>query len=557
MVKKYSSVLSSSLAPPVPMTFKCTRGNLLAESSYTSGYPGLTEQADSRYYWGIKTTRVPETGSISKAVFNANASSTPNPLVTSYSKMLGIPKLDALTTGSAASEFSNNGFTLARVALQNRLHSRTLVRAIESEITGSPDQHMREAAYLRNARVDSFDGTVGDGNLADKTGRLTLQSLMNITSSVYFNKFSSYAKFTNIMYGGFDGVNILDKDMARLNDRSAADEIGGKGKSGLDIGLNAYTSDTTVRAYDPGTGKYNNIVASYRAAIRIMTDPMVTRVNILAVPGQRAAELTDYALERVKEYTRAIYLMDFPSYNSDLERMYDGDGKRPDVTQTRQNLAGRGIDNNYAAVYFPDCTLTDRDTGRSVKVPASLAALAALGFNDRVAYPWFAPAGFNRGALANFTNVAAGLSKGDRDDLYDDKINPIATFPNANGNKPTYVIFGQKTLQQAKSAIDRVNVRRMLLEVKRLVEDVASRIVFEQNTPGTRARFISQVTPLLSTIQSQQGIDEFRVVMDDTNNSVTDVESNRLNGRIVVVPTRAVEYIAIDFIITNSGVSFD
>ena len=97
----------------------------------------------------------------------------------------------------------------------------------------------------------------------------------------------------------------------------------------------------------------------------------------------------------------------------------------------------------------------------------------------------------------------------------------------------------------------------MLLEVKRLVEDVASTIVFEQNTPTTRATFISQVTPLLSTIQSQQGIDEFRVIMDDTNNSVTDVESNRLNGRIVVVPTRAVEYIAIDFIITNSGVSFE
>ena len=175
-----------------------------------------------------------------------------------------------------------------------------------------------------------------------------------------------------------------------------------------------------------------------------------------------------------------------------------------------------------------------------------------MAFNDSVSYPWFAPAGFNRGALDNVVSVRARLNQKDRDDLYDSRINPIASFPQAG-----FVIFGQKTLQLAKSSLDRVNVRRMLLEVKRIVSDVANKIVFEQNTPETRARFVSQVTPLLSNVQSQQGIDQFKVVMDSSNNTQKDIENNVLNGRIVVVPTRAVEFVSIDFIITNAGVSFE
>ena len=136
--------------------------------------------------------------------------------------------------------------------------------------------------------------------------------------------------------------------------------------------------------------------------------------------------------------------------------------------------------------------------------------------------------------------------------LYDGRINPIATFPSSG-----FVIFGQKTLQQAKSALDRVNVRRLLLEVKRLVAGVAKKLLFEQNDAATRSRFVSQVTPLLALIQTQSGIEQFRVVCDDTNNTSLDVEANRMNGRIVIVPTRAVEFISIDFIVTNSGVSFE
>jgi phage tail sheath protein FI len=120
-----------------------------------------------------------------------------------------------------------------------------------------------------------------------------------------------------------------------------------------------------------------------------------------------------------------------------------------------------------------------------------------------------------------------------------------------------YVIFGQKTLQVSKSSLDRLNVRRMLLEVKRIVSDIAISIVFEQNTPATRARFVDAVRPQLAIIQAQQGVESFRVTMDATNNTELDIESNRLNGRIVIVPTRVIEFIAVDFVITNAGVSFE
>ena len=203
------------------------------------------------------------------------------------------------------------------------------------------------------------------------------------------------------------------------------------------------------------------------------------------------------------------------------------------------------------ATYFPDVVVTDAFTGRRVTVPASVPALGAIGYSDKVAYPWYAPAGFSRGALAFVNNTQVRLNSADRDTLYTARINPIARLPDVG-----YVIFGQKTLQITKSALDRLNVRRMLLEVKRIVGDIAITIVFEQNTPATRAKFVDGVTPQLALIQLQQGIESFQVIMDGRNNSESDIESNRLNGRIVIVPTRTVEFIAIDFIVTNAGVSF-
>jgi len=246
-----------------------------------------------------------------------------------------------------------------------------------------------------------------------------------------------------------------------------------------------------------------------------------------------------------------MYVMDMPKYDSNGVRLYDDSSTRPDPGKTSELFETRAVDNSYGAVFFPDVNIQDPANNRVVKVPSSVAALGVLGFNDKVAFPWFAPAGFNRGALGFVSNVETRLSQGDKDTLYDARINPIATFP-AGG----FVVFGQKTLQQAKSALDRINVRRLLLEVKRTVGGIAQQLLFEPNNAQTRARLVAGVTPQLALIQAQQGIESFKVICDDTNNTSADAEANKLNGRIVIVPTRTIEFVSIDFIVTNSGVQF-
>ena len=542
--------LTGSITPPLPMRFKVTRG-AVSTSPYFSGEPGDDERVDGRFYWGVKFERCPREADLTGAILDQNISSLPNATVAAYSRFQGIAKLDTLTTGSAVDMFNMNKFTLAKVALNQ---TGSGMSGLFRFITGSAKEHMKDACYIRNGVPDSQTYAVTDPD--NNIGRVTFASLVQ-SSSIKFNRFTSYLKFTTPLYGGFDGVNILDKDMALMNDRaSSTDASGETGKASSEfpsgwIGLSSNPA---------GSGRLNNNINAYRVAARIMTDPMTVRNNILAIPGIRDNYVTDWAANKVRDYSMAIYLMDIPSWSEDSGRLF-GDENRslivsastsfPDVRESAEQFESRAIDNNYCATYFPDVFITDSNTGEAVLVPASVAALAALGYNDRVAYPWFAPAGFNRGGLGMVTNTDVRLTAGDRDDLYDVRINPIANFPNGG-----FVIFGQKTMQLTQSALDRVNVRRMMLELKRQVVSVANKILFEPNNAATRARFINLATPLLAAIQAQQGIEMFKVVMDGTNNSQEDVESNKLNGRIVVVPTRAIEFIAIDFIITNSGVDF-
>jgi hypothetical protein len=530
---------SGSIMPPLPLRFKVTRGAVGSAVVGFTGNPGSSERVDNRFYWGVKFERLPLTGTVQDAVLNSNVSDVPNPLVRAYTKFQGIAKLDTLVTGTGADEFNNNKFSLSRVALYNELSSGEI-----TDVTGTAKEHMLQAAYIRNGVPSSVDYTIADASRS----RITLATLVH-TSSAVFNRFQEYTKFTAPFFGGFDGVNILDRDNRLLNDRAASSDDGGKAADTFSGGLGlSGTQDSTMS----GKGKDNNIVAAYRAATKILTDEISSNVNILAIPGIRDILVTDFAMEQVRNYGLAIYLMDVLGYDTDANRLFDGTRVKPDVRETAEQFDARAINNNYVTSYFPDVFLQDPVNNRPVKVPASVAALGALAFNDKVSYPWFAPAGFNRGALADVTNVVTRLNSEDRDVLYDSRINPIATFP-AGG----FVIFGQKTLQQAKSALDRVNVRRLLLEVKRLVSAVAKGLLFEQNDAVTRSRFVNQVTPLLGLIQAQSGIEQFRVVCDATNNTELDLEANRMNGRIVLVPTRAIEFISIDFIITNSGVSFE
>jgi hypothetical protein len=522
--------------PAMPMTFKATKGAVGLSPDFV-GQSGDNERADKRIFFGIKTTRIADVNIASNGIYESNLSSQLSPVVKAYTKFMGVSggEKEIGHFVSDGDSHNSNKFTLARVALQGTSAFSSLV----------PSSEMREAAYIRNGDWDASTYEITDPIAS--SSRSTFASLLHSDTANDFNKFSSYAKFTNVFYGGFDGLNVLDADIEDMNDIAASTESGGKAADTITGGLGLAG---TVNGTMMGTGTSNNVIASYRQAIKIMTDPMTVRTNLLLVPGIRDPYITDYAAGLVRDYAMAMYLMDIPSYDGQDNRLFMSG--RPDVEATARAFENRAIDNSYVATYFPDVYITDPINNRRVLVPASVAAVGALGYNDNVSYPWYAPAGFNRGALDFVENVKTRLSVSDRDDLYESRINPIANFPNGG-----FVIFGQKTMQINQSALDRVNVRRLMLEVKRQVVEVAGTVLFEQNNKATRDRFLNLVQPRLGAIQAQAGIERFRVICDDTNNSQADVDENRLNGKIILVPTKTIEFIAIDFIVTNSGVSFE
>jgi len=521
--------LTGSFLPAIPYRYKVTRGEV--GTGAVAGNTGVSEQANVAYYWGTKFERdSAATTSSSTDVLNPNVLNEKNSLLKSLTKFSGISKLDALTTGSTSDTLHNNKFSLSKVALYN---------TSLNDLTSSINEHMKQAAYIRNATLDSTDYTWTESSRR----RLTFATLLSSGSAPLFNRFSSYAKFTNFMYGGFDGTNFLDRDARRLNDKSVSFDAGG--------GASSTNSILGFSSNPSGQGVDNNGVASYLTMVDIMTNPLEANNNILVVPGIKEPYITDQAMKKVRDYGLAMFVMDVPSYDDNSNRLYDDSTAKPNVNTTANQFDNRSIDNDYVATYYPEIFIDDATNRRKVKVPASVAALSALGFNDRVSYPWFAPAGFNRAALDFVSNVAIRLNVADRDRLYESRINPIATFPRLG-----YVIYGQKTLKVNKSALDRVNVRRLMLEIKRIVIDIANKLVFEQNTPEVRNKFVADTSFQLGLIQAQAGVEAFQVVMNESNNTQEDVDLNRLNGRIVVVPTRVVEYIAVDFIITNSGVEF-
>ncbi len=208
-------------------------------------------------------------------------------------------------------------------------------------------------------------------------------------------------------------------------------------------------------------------------------------------------------------------------------------------------------DSSYVASYWPWVQVTDPDSGQLVFVPASTMIPGVYANNDRTSEAWFAPAGINRGGMGNVRQAERKLTQANRDTLYTGKVNPIATFPGRG-----VVVFGQKTLQTQASALDRVNVRRLLIELKGFISQISDNLVFEQNTAATRNQFLSQVNPYLESVQQRQGLYAFKVVMDDSNNTADVIDRNQLVGAIYIQPTKTAEFIYLDFNILPTGATF-
>jgi len=228
------------------------------------------------------------------------------------------------------------------------------------------------------------------------------------------------------------------------------------------------------------------------------------------------------------------------------------------VTNAVTSVRQRGFNTSYAACYYPWVQVAAPVTSIPTWVPPSVLALGAMSYSEATQAVWFAPAGFTRGGLSEgrgglpTLQVSQRLSSKDRDKLYENNVNPIAQFP-AEG----IVIFGQKTLQAVPSALDRINVRRLLIYIKKRISVIASTLLFDPNVAETWARFTNEVRPFLDGVRSGFGLEDFKIVLDETTTTADLIDRNTLYAKIYVKPTRAIEFIAIDFVITNQGASFD
>jgi hypothetical protein len=278
---------------------------------------------------------------------------------------------------------------------------------------------------------------------------------------------------------------------------------------------------------------------SYDVAIDILTNKDEYQFNIVTVPGltieDNAATIAK-VVSLAEDRGDAIAVIDTVPYKALLV---------DSVT------AAAGVDSSFAATYWPWVQVLSA-AGKNVWVPASTIIPAVYALNDKVAAPWFAPAGLIRGGVPGVIQAERKLSKDNRDSLYDGKVNPIATFPGQG-----ITVLGQKTLQSAPTALDRVNVRRLIIELKDFVNNVSRGLLFEQNTITTRNRFLAAVNPYLDSVVQRQGLVSYNVVMDDTNNTPEVVDRNQLVGQIYIQPTKTVEFIIIDFVVQPTGATFE
>ena len=322
-------------------------------------------------------------------------------------------------------------------------------------------------------------------------------------------------QFTLAFQGGFDGVTPT--------------RVASKGadlSSGNSQGFNLTTSISSGSV-------------AYVKAINAVSNPDDFDINIIAAPGivrRHHSYVFDYITEMCENREDVFFIGDVTSQDDSIDLAVE---------------QGAAVDSNYVGTYYPWVKTIDRNTNKLTAVPPSVLMPGIFAANDAVAAEWFAPAGLNRGGIVGAVSVLNRLTHAERDTLYEGKINPIASFPGEG-----IVAFGQKTLQEKSSALDRINVRRLLIKVKKYIASTSRYLVFEQNTSTTRSRFLNTVNPYLEAIQQRQGLYAFRVIMDESNNTPDVIDRNILAGQIFLQPTKTAEFIVLDFNILPTGASF-
>jgi hypothetical protein len=465
-----------------------------------------------------------------------------------------------LTTGSL------NAFVLETLSEGEIMNSTSPLNADGTLPSGSSD-NFRWQIVSPNINTGTFSLLIRQGNdstnspsILESWGPLSLDPLSsNYIERVIGNQAENVAEDDGEFYIQLSGSYRNASSYVRVKQVNLTTpnylDNSGNPKSEYTASIPTAASGTFGAAFGSnlpnGAGNYyENIsdllpqgipASEYTDSIYLLSNKDAYRFNFITTPGlilgfsSHTSTLT--LLNSVcSNNGNSMLVLDLKSYGSQVSSVA---------------LEAANLDSSYTATYWPWVRTIDPGTGQQVWVPASTMIPGVYAFNDNAAEAWYAPAGTTRGAMPTVTMAERYLTQGNRDTLYEANVNPIATFPN-NG----VVVYGQKTMQKKSSALDRVNVRRLLIELKNYITQIGDTLVFEQNTISTRNNFLLQVNPYLSSVQQRNGLYAFRVVMDETNNTPTTIDNNQLIGAIYLQPTKTSEFIYLDFNVLPTGVSF-
>ena len=467
-------------------------------------------------------------------------------------------------TSSVASNYLNaasSSFTLETISkgiVMNSSSSLNVSGALESgsadnirfEITnsntgsGTFNVLIRRGNDTTNSKVilEAFNNVNLDPNspryIAAVIGDQTLNYNSATVQMELSGSYPNSSKYVRVKAVNYPTPNYFDASGAPISAYTASIPINGSGSFGAAVG--DIKAGTGATMYDNiGATTQGLVGANYDNMIALLGNADAYQFNVLFAPGltndTHPTQITNI-ISNTQQRGDNLFVTDLTLFNGTVASA---------VTQAQTR------DTSYAATYWPWVRIIDPATGKQVWVPASTVIPGVYAFNDKVSAPWFAPAGINRGGLSTVLQAQLKLTQGNKDTLYSSNVNPIATLP-----KQGVVVYGQKTLQKAASALDRVNVRRLMIELKSYIRQIANTVVFEQNTIATRNSFVARVTPFLEGIQQKQGLYAYKVVMDATNNGPAVIDQNQLVGQIYIQPTRTAEFISLDFILTPTGTEF-
>ena len=391
-----------------------------------------------------------------------------------------------------------------------------------------------------NISLDPFSPNYISRAIGDVTSNVVVAA---DGSGTYLQESGSYPNISNyvrVKEVKFNTPRYFNNNGIAKTEFTASLPVVGSGSFDVAVGSNLNAEGANLfNEKISATNTQGLIGTDYTNAINLLANQDDFQYNVISAPG---LYFSNYATQcnLIKNNTiargDAIFIMDLVPYDTAINT----------VLQQAASL-----DSSYAAAYWPWLQTVDPNTGLLVYVPASTMIPGVYAFTDASSDPWFAPAGITRGGLGSVVRAERKLTSANRDTLYEGNVNPIATFPQQG-----VVVFGQKTLQKAATALDRINVRRLLITLKDYISQIADNLVFEANTISTRQNFLTQVNPYLESVQQRQGLYAFKVVMDETNNTPDVIDRNELIGQIFLQPTKTAEFIVLDFNVLPTGATF-